>query len=208
MNFFGHAVVASWTDPSPEHVLGSMLPDFEAMTRVPLIEVRDTSIENGIATHHRTDEAFHRARTFLGLSGWALSTLSEAGVRRGTARAVAHIATEMFLDGHLVEQGGRTTPYLSAIALQTEKAVHWQDGGAAFDALRTRLNGWGAPADYADPPFVFVRLRDVLGRRPSLAIEEADTLRVARCLPELQRRVGQQARELLDELRDALGFGT
>ncbi len=185
-----------------------MLPDFEAMTRVPLLEVRDPAIEHGIATHHRTDEAFHRAHRFLSLSGWALSTLSEAGVRRGTARAVAHIATEMFLDGHLVEHSGRTNPYLCAIALQTQQAIRWQDGGAAFEGLRERLNGWGLPADYADPPFVFVRLRDLLGSRPSLAIEDGDALRVARCLPELQRRVGQQARELLDELRDALGFGT
>ena len=208
MNFFGHAVVASWADPSPEHVLGSMLPDFEAMTRVPVLEVRDAAIENGIATHHRTDEAFHHGQSFLRLSGWALSTLSEAGVRRGTARAVAHIATEMFLDGHLVERGGRTTPYLSAIALESEQSIRWQDGGEAFDRLRERLNGWGVPADYADPPFVFVRHRDVLDRRPRLAIQAGDAIQVARCLPELQRRVGHQARELLDELREALGFGT
>ena len=185
-----------------------MLPDLEAMTRVPLIAVRDSSIENGVATHHRTDEAFHRARNFLALSGWALETLTEAGVRRGTARAVGHIATEMFLDGYLVERGAHVAPYLSAIALPTDQALDWQDGGEAFRTLRRRLNGWGAPTDYADPPFVLVRLRDVLSRRPSLAIEEGDELQVARCLPELQRRVGQQARELLDDLQDALGFGT
>ena len=208
MNFFGHAMVASWADPSPEHVLGSMLPDFEAMTGVPVIEVCNPSIETGMATHHRTDEAFHRTRSFLALSGWALSTLSGAGVRRGTARAVAHIATEMFLDGHLVENGDRPTPYLRALALQTDDAVHWQDGGDAFDSLRGRLNGWGVPTDYADPPFVFVRLRDALGRRPNLAIQQTDAVRVARCLPELQRRVRQQALELLDELQDALGFGS
>jgi hypothetical protein len=98
LNFFGHAVVAGWQDIRASHLLGSMLPDFETMIRVPLIEVRNPDIRRGIELHHRTDDAFHRAPAFLALCAHALGELTEAGVRRGTARAVGHIGSEMFLD--------------------------------------------------------------------------------------------------------------
>jgi hypothetical protein len=54
--------------------------------------------------------------------------------------------------------------------------------------------------------FVLGRLRDALRWRPSLAIGEEDAKRVAACLPQVQRRVQREARELLDDLRDALGL--
>jgi len=208
LNFFGHAIVAAWTDRSADHLLGSMLPDFEAMTRVPLVGVRDPAIQRGVDTHHRTDEVFHRARGFVSLSAWALGALTDAGVRRGTARAVGHIASEMFLDGHLVEQSSEVEGYLAALTMETAEVLDWEDGGDAFGVLRGRLHRWGAPKDYADPGFVLARLGDALRSRPALAIAEADEPRIAECLPELQKRVRKQAPELLDELQDALGCGT
>ena len=76
-----------------------MLPDFESMVKVRVVEVSDNSIQHGMNLHHRTDDAFHRAPTFLSLCTEALADLSDRGVRRGTARSVAHVGTEMFLDG-------------------------------------------------------------------------------------------------------------
>lgn len=206
MNFFGHAVVAGWADGRAEHALGSMLPDFEAMMRVPLVEVRDADIQRGIELHHRTDDAFHRAGLFVAWSAAALDALTHAGVRRGTARAVSHIATEMFLDGWLAAQPSLAAGYLSALEVEANGRLRWKDGGEAYQTLRGRLSSWGAPRDYTNPPFVLARLRDALRRRPSLAIAEEDAERVAACLPPLKRRVQQEARELLDELRDALGL--
>lgn len=206
MNFFGHAVVAAWADERAGHVLGSMLPDFETMVGVPLIEVRDADIQRGIDLHHRTDEAFHRARAFIALSASALEQLTEAGVRRGTARAVGHIATEMFLDGCLAGDPPQVDGYLAALEVEPVGKLRWEDGGDAYQKLLGRLAMWGAPRDYADPAFVLARLRDVLRRRPALAIVEEEVDRVSACLPGLQRRVQREARELLDELRDALGF--
>jgi hypothetical protein len=206
LNFFGHAVVAGWADKRAEHALGSMLPDFEAMTRVSLIEVRDADIQRGIDLHHRTDDAFHRTSAFRSWTAAALLSLTDAGVRRGTARAVSHIATEMFLDGWLADEPTLADGYLAALDLEVNGSLRWQDGGEAYDRLSGRLSTWGAPRDYADPHFVLRRLGDALRLRPSLAIAPEEAERVAACLPPLQRRVQRGARELLHELRDALGL--
>jgi hypothetical protein len=206
LNFFGHAVVAGWADAPAKLTLGSMLPDFEAMTRVPLIEVRDTDIQRGIKLHHRTDDAFHRTGLFLSWNTGALDSLTQAGVRRGTARAVSHIAAEMFLDGWLAAQPVLANGYLAALDVDANGRLHWEDGGEAYERLHGRLSAWGTPVDYADPTFVLNRLRDALRRRPALAIAEEEQQPIATCLPSLQRRVEREARELLDELRRALGW--
>lgn len=184
-----------------------MLPDFEAMVGVPLLEVHDPGVRRGIELHHRTDEAFHRSPAFLASCAQALDALTEAGVRRGTARAVGHIGTEMFLDGWLVREQGHVDGYLAALDLEAGELLDWKDQGQAFSKLRTRLSIWGAPRDYADPAFVSARLRDALRHRPALAVQEDQAARVADYLPSLQRIVEEGARELLNELQEALGFG-
>ena len=205
MNFFGHAVVAGWDDRRAGHLLGSMLPDFETMVRVPLLEVRDPDIQRGIDLHHRTDEAFHRTPAFLAFCAHALSELTDAGVRRGTARAVGHIASEMFLDGWLAREQTHIDDYLAALELEVDDLLGWQDDGHAFSKLHTRLTLWGAPHDYAEPSFVLARVSDALHRRPALAVLEEQSAPVAEYLPSLQQLVERDAAELLHELRDALG---
>ena len=205
MNFFGHSVVASWRDNRARHVLGSMLPDFETMVRVPLTEVRDPDIQRGIDLHHRTDKAFHRAPTFLGLCAHALDQLAGAGVRRGTARAVGHVGSEMFLDGWLAREPSHVDDYLAALDLEVDDLLGWQDDGHAFSKLHTRLTLWGAPRDYAEPSFVLQRLTDALRLRPALAVLEDESARVAEFMPSLQQMVERAAPELLHEVQDALG---
>ena len=207
MNFFGHAVVAGWQDNRASHLLGSMLPDFETMMRVPLIEVRDPDIQRGIELHHRTDDAFHRAPAFLALCARALGELTEAGVRRGTARAVGHIGSEMFLDGWLAREQAHVDDYLTALELEVDGLLGWQDDGHAFSKLHARLTRWGAPRGYTEPSFVLARLADALRRRPALALLEDQTARVAEFLPSLQQMVEHDAPELLNELRETLGSG-
>ena len=207
MNFFGHAVVASWADRRAGHLLGSMLPDFEAMVGVPLSMVHDADIRRGIELHHRTDDAFHQAPAFLASCAHALTALTGAGVRRGTARAVGHIGTEMLLDGWLAREERHIEGYLEAIELETAALVEWSDQGKAFSKLQTRLAVWGAPRDYAEPDFVLGRLRDAIRHRPALALLDDQSEQVAQYLPSLQRLVEQRAPEMLKDLQDALGFG-
>jgi hypothetical protein len=177
------------------------------MTRVALLEVRDDDIRRGIETHHQTDDAFHRTRTFLELCRDALDVLTAASVRRGTARAVGHIATEMFLDGLLAERAQDVDRYLSALDVDSDGLLQWEDSGLAYETLQTRLKRWGAPLDYHDPTFVLARLEGALASRPKLAVLPEDYTNVARCLPVLRQQVGLRAEELLEEVQDALGFG-
>ena len=205
MNFFGHAVVASWRDSRARHLLGSMLPDFEAMVRVPLTEVRDPVLQRGIELHHRTDAAFHRAPVFLAFCARSLDELARAGVQRGTARAVGHVGSEMFLDGWLAREQAHVDDYLAALDLDVTGLLGWRDDGQAFSKLHTRLTLWGAPHDYTEPSFVLARLTDALRHRPALALHEDQAAQVAAFLPHLQRMVERDAPELLQGLQDALG---
>ena len=188
-------------------MLGSMLPDFEAMIGVPLIEARDADIRRGIDLHHRTDQAFHRAPTFLASCARALDELTGAGVRRGTARAVGHVGSEMFLDGCLTHEQGYADDYLRALDVEIDGLLQWQDDGRAFSKLHTRLKTWGVPSDYAEPSFVLERLSDTLRRRPALAVLGDQAAQVAAFLPRLQRMVELGAPKLLHELKDGLGSG-
>lgn len=207
MNFFGHAVVARWVDRRAGHLLGSMLPDFEAMVRVPLIEVHDSEIQRGVDLHYQTDHAFHGSAAFLALCAHALEELTRAGVRRGTARAVGHIASEMFLDGCLARERDCVDDYLAALDAEVDDCLRWEDDGHAFSKLRGRLMTWGAPYEYVDPPFVLARVKNVLQHRPALAVLEDEAAFVAEFLPSLQRMVERDTLELLNGLRDALGLG-
>mgnify|MGYP001826555125 FL=1 len=193
-------------DADEHHLLGSMLPDFEAMLRVPLITVRDPDIRRGIDLHHRTDDAFHRSPVFVEIGAGALSALTATGVRRGTARAVGHIGTEMFLDGWLARDQAHVDLYLAALGVELGERLHWGDAGLAFATLRRRLTTWGAPRDYAEPGFVLQRLTDALARRPALAVLDEESARVADFLPFLQERVEKDAPELLHRVQDALGL--
>ncbi|MEM9072877.1 MAG: hypothetical protein AAGE52_30500 [Myxococcota bacterium] len=206
MNFFGHAAVSSWAGAARDGVLGSMVPDFESMTRVRVLDVHGDPIQRGIEFHHQTDDAFHRGPVFLSLCRRALNELGERGVRRGTARAVAHIGTEMFLDGFLADEASHREAYLDALAGHYPGGIDWEDGGAAFEELRGRLRRWGAPHDYRDPSFVLDRLRGALRDRPKLAVIDEQRSAVARFLPSLQEAVVAEAPELLNDLRDTLGL--
>lgn len=204
MNFFGHAVVAGWTGARAGAVLGSMLPDFETMVKVRVVDVRDKDIERGVALHYRTDDAFHTAPTFLSLCTEALARLTALGVRRGTARAVAHVGSEMFLDGWLAQDDAHARTYLTALYPELTAQLEWEDRGRAFARLHKRLAAWGPPRDYRDPMFVLDRLNDVLRARPRLAVVEEQRHLIAEFLPTLRSRVEHRAPELLYELQDTL----
>lgn len=207
MNFFGHAVVAAWSDNRAGHLLGSMLPDFETMVRVPLVRVRDPDVERGIDFHHRTDQAFHRAPTFIQLCAKAFDEMIGRGVRRGTSRAAAHVGTELFLDGWLARDPVHVAHYLAALQIDPSNRLEWEDQGAAFQRLHARLAAWGAPTGYDQPGFVLARLADSLRTRPALAPQDGELRLLADQLPSLQQTVERRAPELLQEIRNGLGFG-
>src|SRR4029079_14058794 len=64
VNFFGHALVASWRSRAPAFALGAMLPDFASMCRARVEVVGHADLAAGVDWHHETDRVFHAAGAF------------------------------------------------------------------------------------------------------------------------------------------------
>ena len=106
MNYFGHAAVASWTTSVPRVLLGAMLPDLATMCAARLAAADaqpDPDLARGIALHEATDAAFHKLPAATALMRELDDRLDRAGCARGPRRAVAHVGTELLLDGVYID---------------------------------------------------------------------------------------------------------
>jgi hypothetical protein len=207
MNFFGHAAVADLTGARADEALGAMLPDFAGMVGVRLREVSDEGVARGVALHHATDEVFHAAPAFVRLCAEAVDALDALGLGRGSARAVAHVGTELLLDGWLVGQGIGTGTYVAALGDAGDDGlrgrVHWhgEEGTTRVAWLIDRLRDHGLPRDYADAHVVTDRLARALHRRPRLRLSPEALPRVEGWAEAFRPRVWAHAADLLQHVR-------
>ncbi len=209
MNFVGHSLIARRTSDDPAFVLGAMLPDFASMSGTRLAQHDHAALAAGIADHHRTDAAFHATPTFVALCRDEGAALDAAGLPWGAARAVAHVGTELVLDGLFLQEPGVERGYVDAI-----EAIEWlrpalrfhSDGLGRFLELYGRLARYGPPHGYRDPLFVRDRLVQILERRPRLALGEAGAERLSAFMPGMAARVIRAAPSILAEL--ALGLAS
>ena len=203
MNFFGHAVVACWFDPSPEFVLGAMLPDLTAMLRLRLPRVTDLRQTAGILLHHQTDAAFHQAQSFVELTRQARVSLSALGMGRGPARALAHVGIEILLDELLGQDRATENAYLAALG-----AARAFEAGTAADTARLReLTQRLAERGIArslSPELVARRLRYALEPHPKLSFSPIEEPTVAAWVSDSRPLVLARADELVAELRGRL----
>ena len=197
--------MALWQRTDPAFVLGSMLPDFAGMARAKLAPTTASSgpVVDGIALHHRTDDVFHASPIFVRLLQETLDELTTLGVARGTARAIGHVGTEMFIDGELLRSPEVAAAYTRALNAGDALGALFADADAAarWELLRKRLIVYGAPYDYGEPESVLHRLTVVLRGRPRLAIDDLALPALRQALPGLQRKVVDQLSELLAGLR-------
>ncbi|MBX3268834.1 MAG: hypothetical protein KF729_01150 [Sandaracinaceae bacterium] len=204
MNFFGHAAVAAWTSDEPRWVLGAMLPDLVSMCRARIADVEDEAVRAGVALHHRTDDAFHGAPTFVALQRDGIDALEAAGVGRGAARAVAHVGPELLIDGLLLDDPAACAAYAGAVAFEGALGLRFARGGERFEALRREAATRGLPNDLRAPPAVAARLERVLARRPRLALVAADAAPVTRWLAGARVRLERDLGRLLEEVHARL----
>jgi len=208
MNFYGHAVFAARLSRTPRYVLGSMLPDFEGMCGARLLGVTDEDVREGIALHHATDSVFHGAPEFLELCSYGLVELTRHGVARATARAVAHVGTELVFDSFLIETYGSEAAYLEALdsahPSKLGSVLTFVDGGDRFELLRNRLADFGVPSAYSDPGFVADRLVNALASRPRLAMRDGERDIVATFLEMARPRILDAAPHIVARVADAL----
>jgi hypothetical protein len=205
VNFFGHAAVASWANPSSGRTLGAMLPDFATMSRTRLAEAADDAIARGIALHHDTDAVFHRLPPVLALMRELDERLAHAGCARGPRRAVAHIGVELLLDGVLIDEATYRDGYLCGLGHDTS-GVRWRDDGDSdrFGMLIARLRAHGVPDDLREPHSIAVRLQRMLAHRPLLAPSPSDLVAIRGALVGHKTRVEIAADTVLRALRASL----
>ncbi|MES1172867.1 MAG: hypothetical protein ABUL62_00970 [Myxococcales bacterium] len=222
MNFFGHALIAQRNEAisrggavRPEFVLGAMLPDFASMLRTRPPETTQDALSAGLAFHHRTDDAFHGSQSFLEFSRVASTFLTERGLARGSARAVAHVGVELLLDAAFARETAANEAYLSAVecGLTTRVAshIHWTDRDieSRFQHLCHNLRQRGAYRSDAPAELVAERLRSILADRPRLAMDDAGQSVVRDWVVNARSSIVSGAAELLVEveqrLNDSLG---
>jgi acyl carrier protein phosphodiesterase len=201
VNFFGHAAVASATTREPGALLGAMLPDFASMCRGRLAEPEDGAIARGIELHHACDSAFHRLPAATALMRELDDRLARGGCARGPRRAVAHVGTELLLDGVLVEVSAHRDAYTAALGADAS-GVRWREAsdGERFAIMLARLRTYGVPDDLRRPEAIVQRLQRMLAHRPLLAPNGDDLAAIRRALVEHQPRVAVAAETIMRAL--------
>jgi len=215
MNFFGHALMAQRDEATrgsirAEFVLGAMLPDFASMlrTRPPLATF--DALRAGLSFHHQTDDAFHGAHSFLEWSRQAAAFLTDRGVARGTARAVAHVGVELLLDAAFAGEAAANEAYLSAVACALTDTVqghiHWQtsDDAPRFQQLCHNLRARGPVQENPASELVAERLRNILADRPRLAMDDRGLSVVREWVSVARSQISSGAPQLLREVERRL----
>jgi len=161
VNFVAHAVVAHRERPEAAYAFGAMVPDLLRLTRrAPLEPSRHADVVTaGIAAHHRADAAFHDHPTFKAWMATLVDAMPEPD--RG-ARAAAHVAVELLLDGVLLDHDAAGA-YDDALAWATDCI----DG--TWGELVARMRVGDIVAAYATPEGVAERVAGIMSRRPRLA---------------------------------------
>lgn len=208
MNFFGHAAIAGRFRASPEFVLGAMLPDFAGMLGIKTPPVTPDALGAGVRFHHLTDHAFHELRSFRAFCAEATRFLDAQSVRRGTARAVAHVGVELLLDAALAEDEAARSRYFAALgaARRAELFVpstYTPEECARLAGLGEVLENRGISRN-PDTGLVVTRLERALAARPRLAIEPRDRAAVGSWVELFRDRVVASTPDLVSELTSAL----
>lgn len=210
MNIGGHIAVARQLSDSPTVWLGAALPDVGAMGRFNLVgEQPRGAIAEGIALHHATDEVFHSHDWFKQHQSLLFEQLRSAGIRRGPARAVAHVGPELLLDGELLHDElikhdvnlgmGRLAVHLDAVELLVLPAKR-----AGWRIHLERVSQRSTPSEFDDPYAVAQVLERILRSRPRLALEADQVRTVGDILSAAHEAIITTSRELVDDLTASL----
>jgi hypothetical protein len=213
MNFFGHAALATHHFEATQPALppgavaklcaGAMLPDFLGMLRLGRASVPDALVARGVAFHHRTDEVFHDLPPFLRLSRGAFAWLSERGLPRGPARAVAHVGIEMLLDEPLSDDARARAAYRAALELPLGSFVELTTpaGAERLTELRMALAERARGSRRVSPEVVAQRIRRTLSGRPRLETDDAGQALLGKWVAHARPLVLAEAPEILARLR-------
>lgn len=212
MNFFGHAIVATWHSDEPAFVLGAMLPDFATMIGERVPSVLHSVLESGVAFHHATDRVFHDAPTFRALELDARRSLRGLGVSRPSALAVAHIGVEMILDVSLAGDEPGAKAYAAALHEGRAGAlgmhICWASAGGRdrYESLRSLISARGVPRAALDAGAITFRVARALSSRPRLRLEPGAEAFVERWVVDAAPQIAEKAPALIGEVSRGLAL--
>ena len=217
MNFFGHAALAashfesSLREAELARVCaGAMLPDFIGMLRLRRPSIADVSLAQGVRFHHETDAVFHELAPFHRLSRKAFGWLSERGLPRGPARAVAHIGVEILLDEVMAREARARDAYRAALEEPLTLLLEFVDSKDAerLASLQRTLLSRAALLLSPPPELVGERIARTLASRPRLATDARGQQLLGDWVAETRPLVEAEAPEVLATLRSRLAsFG-
>lgn len=182
-----------------------MLPDLSAMLRMRAPRAVESWLARGIALHHATDAAFHTAPAFLAMQERARLALTELGLERGPARAIAHIGAEILLDESLGQDPAVERAYLDALqASGTELTeVDTQIDTPRIQRLARDLAARGVLRN-PEPALVARRLRRALETHPRLSFGDQEEPRVQAWVARARPQIAAEADEVVRQLRSRL----
>lgn len=199
MNFYSHAVVASWRSGEPAFVLGAMLPDLQQMAG-ERFELSGGQLAEGVRFHEQTDAVFHAHAHFRGLCARGVASLQALGVSRGGARAAAHIGVELLIDDYLFDDHGGRERYLSALAHAPGSCLERPGLSRVIASLRTR----GVDRAHTSADAIARRIDYATRGRKRLALRPADLPRIRQWSAAVATEVRAIAPALLQDLATAL----
>ena len=180
MNYFGHVSLACRFNQSAAFYLGSMLPDFASIIRYRTPHCADALVEKGVAFHHVSDRAFHDSSEFRELLRDSVAKLGSLGVRKGAARAAAHVGIELLLDATLASSPEHSEAFREALAIASPKRLgkwlNWNhtNGPERFEALRLRLLERTGENHNHSIQRIAARLTYALTDRPRLQLTDSE----------------------------------
>jgi acyl carrier protein phosphodiesterase len=182
-----------------------MLPDLARPNGLRLRDLErdaDDMIRAGIAHHHRVDQAFHRHPAFLSaLELWRQRFEDALSLRRGVARALAHVGLELLLDGWIVTRDRELHPAYSEALIEGQTI--FAEGLPALERACARLLASELPEAYSEPAVAAERVTRILATRPRLALPEASHSALEEQFRELQGHLAQFAAELVADTQRA-----
>ena len=192
MNFVAHAVVAGRERDLPAFAFGAMVPDLRRMARAPL-ELAHVDVAAGVAAHHRADAAFHASPRF---KRWMADVVAAMPADTRGARAAAHVAVELAIDGRL----------LAAEAVAAYRhAVDWAGDAVVgpWATLVDHLRGGDLLDAYATPDGIAGRVVGIMRRRPRLVAIVPDAAELAIGVDAVLPSIERELDAVLDEISRA-----
>lgn len=147
-----------------------MVPDLAPLIGARTPELFDEFATLGLKFHLETDAVFHQSPYFVTRNRNLVSELRAAGIRKGPARAIAHLGLELLIDASLLQDDEVYRGYLEGLNEGLD-LVTWRHHPLTFLLYRDligHLSHGGRKIHEPSEERLRFRMARALGSRPAL----------------------------------------